>query len=92
MLLELWKNYPELEMWYYYHFANSMHIYKKNFNVFDYDLKKDDSEKMMMPEVNNLSEIKELIMLENSIRSWSEINYNWDSLLVKRCLSFLQSN
>lgn len=92
MLLELWQSYPELEMWYYYHFANSMHIYKKNFSVLDCDQDKNDVWKVIMPQINSLSEIEELIILEKIVRTWSQADYHWDSLFIKRCLSFLQSN
>lgn len=69
MLCELRELYPNLRMGEYYHFAGSLHIYERNFQMVENILKEPTlSSDLSLPRMQNLNEIELLQAVEKSIR------------------------
>ena len=61
MLLELKKYYPKIKMGHYYHFASSLHIYERYYKMMENICNNyQKNKKMIIPKMNNLSEINKL--------------------------------
>lgn len=69
MYMELKKYYTNLKIGYYLHFASSMHIYKRHYQMIKNVLREPNKNiKANMPKMNNLMEIKKLQYNEKVIR------------------------
>lgn len=69
MLLELRQKIPDLKMGHYFHFASSMHVYKKHYKMIGKILENPDNNlDITMPKMEDLSEINKLQINEKIIR------------------------
>jgi thymidylate synthase len=69
MLLELREKIPDLKMGHYFHFASSMHVYERHYDMIDMILKNPtDNFIIDMPRMEKLSEIEKLQVNEKIIR------------------------
>ena len=80
MLQELLAETLSVELGYYYHFANSMHLYERHFSLAESIIKADYSATYAMPQMTDFAQIPVFLRCEAAIREHTEIPAHTDQL------------